>query len=342
MLDVAIDPQNSNTLYAATFEGLMKTADGGANWSPANSGMLTGGGSPIAIDPQDTNTMFAAGSLATGYTAEGYAIQIGVFESKDAGASWNASWIASDPESNWVTALAIDPQNPNLVYATTQGFDECGRETLHRSMDGGATWSDSMFQHLGVYSAGCILALVVDPQNPANLYAAFQDGGVFKSVDRGATWSAANSGLPSSGGFFDAEALAIDPGSPSTLYAVSFSGVFKSADGGYTWNRASSGLPDWASGLGDCCFRPRLAVDPQNPARVYLGIAFGGAHHVFQSSDGGASWTDFGLTVPGAGLWFGGLAISPQDPSTVYACTPGGVFAITVVPPILLSHRQGH
>src|ERR1700686_4795091 len=99
-----------------------------------------------------------------------------------------------------------------------------------------------------------------------------------------------------------------------------------------SWNPASSGLPDWSSELGDCCFRPRLAVDPQNSARVYLGIAIDGAHHVFQSSDGGASWTD-SLVVSGCCAWFEGLAISSQGPSTVYAGSPGqGVFAMTFPP----------
>jgi hypothetical protein len=101
-----------------------------------------------------------------------------------------------------------------------------------------------------------------------------------------------------------------------------------------SWNPASSGLPDWASELDDdyCCFRPRLAVDPQNSARVYLGISVDGVHHAFQSSDAGASWKDSGLVWSSSGWWFGGLAISSQGPSTVYAGTSQGVFAMTFAP----------
>jgi photosystem II stability/assembly factor-like uncharacterized protein len=319
--DVAIDPRNANTLYAATSIGLVKTTDGGTNWSPANSGLAGGGGSPLAIDPQNTSTLFAAGCVVL--------ITCGLVKSTDGGASWTASWIAQDSESDWLTTLAIDPRNSDIVYATTQGFDECGKETLHKSVDGGITWSDSLFKDVGV-AAGCILALVIDPQTPANLYAAFQYGGVFKSTDAGATWKAANSGLSPGTPFSTAVALAIDPGSPSTVYTVSSSGVFKSSDGGMSWNPAISGLPDWSSELGDCCFRPRLAVDPQDSARVSLGIAVDGAAHVFQSSDGGATWIDSGLQLSSGGYWFGGLAISSESPSTVYAGSPGqGVFAFT-------------
>jgi photosystem II stability/assembly factor-like uncharacterized protein len=324
--DLAIDPQNPSTLYAATSGGLLKTTDGGTTWSAANSG-LTGGGSPLAIDPQNTSTIFVGA-----YAVTGSRVNSGVFKSSDGGASWSASWIAGDSYSNWLTALAVDPQNSNIAYATTQGFDECGQETLHKSVDGGMSWSDSLFKDLGI-SSSCVLALVIDPQSPGTLYGAFEyGGGVFKSTDGGASWSATNSGLLPVWGSFSAVALAIDPRNPSTLYAVSPRGsswgVFKSNDGGASWNPASSGLPDWPSG-GDCCYRPRLAVDPQNSDRVYLGAAVGGVHRVFMSADGGARWTDSGLAVSGPGWWFGGLAVNSQAPSTVYAGTPEGVFALS-------------
>ena len=90
--------------------------------------------------------------------------------------------------SLWVTTLTVDPRNSNIVYATIQEFDECGEETLYKSVDGGMSWSHSLFSNIGV-SAGCILSLAVDPRNTNNLYAAFQRGGVFKSTDAGATWT---------------------------------------------------------------------------------------------------------------------------------------------------------
>src|SRR5262249_41151776 len=148
----------------------------------------------------------------------------GVFKSTDGGTSWSASWIiAQDSYSNWITALTIDPQHSKVVYATTQDFG-CGLGTLHKSVDGGMSWSHSLFKDMGV-SAGCMLELRVDPQDSGNLYAAFQYGGVFKSTDAGATWKAANSGLSPGTPFSSAVALAIDPGSPSTVYTVSSSGV---------------------------------------------------------------------------------------------------------------------
>src|SRR5262249_472229 len=111
--DVAIDPRNASTLYAATDSGLVKTTDGGTNWSPANSG-LAWSGFPLAIDPENTSTIFAAGcATKTGSEAS----SCGVFKSTDGGTSWSASFLAG---SNWISALAVDPQNSNIVYATSQ------------------------------------------------------------------------------------------------------------------------------------------------------------------------------------------------------------------------------
>jgi photosystem II stability/assembly factor-like uncharacterized protein len=312
--DVAIDPRDPRTLYAATSYGLVKTTDGGMNWSPETG--LLGGAAPLAIDPQHASTVFAEGCTAVSIC--------GVIKSTDGGTSWNASSILQDPYDEGITTLAIDPRNSNIVYATKRS-DECFGETLRKSVDGGVTWSESRFKDIGVL-ATCVLALLVDPQNSANLYAAFQDGGVFKSTDAGATWNAANSGLSPDSPFNTVVALAIDPSNPKTLYAVSFSGVFKSNDAGMSWNPSSSGLPDWSSKYGnpgDPLFFARLVVDPQDSTRVYLGIGIGGVERVFQSSDGSASWIDSGLVVSVAS-WFGGLAISSQG--TVYAGSAEGVF----------------
>jgi photosystem II stability/assembly factor-like uncharacterized protein len=329
--DVAIDPRNSSTLYAAvTGDRLVKTTDGGTNWSPASSG-LAWVGSPLTIDPQKTSTVFVPGCADAGRAVG----SCGVFKSADGGASWSLSWKEGDSYSAWTTTIAINPQDSNTIYVTTQKY-ECTQETLRKSVDGGLTWTDSLFKDLGV-PATCVVALVIDPQTPANLYAAFRYGGVFKSTNAGATWKAANSGLKAANCCLSPwpedspsyVALAIDPGSPGTVYTVSSSGVFKTSDGGMSWKPASSGLPDWSSKFGEfCCFYARLVVDPQNSARVYLGISVDTVDNVFQSRDAGVSWKD-----SGASSWFGGLAISSQGPSTVYAGSPGhGVFAMTFPP----------
>jgi hypothetical protein len=90
---LAIDPVNSNVLYAATssdfylltsgFLGLYKSTDGGASWSPINHGLdEIVAAHPVVnallVDPERPNILYLATS--------GH----GVFRSSDGGASWAA------------------------------------------------------------------------------------------------------------------------------------------------------------------------------------------------------------------------------------------------------------
>jgi photosystem II stability/assembly factor-like uncharacterized protein len=324
--DLVVDPQNPSTVYTGLSAGIFKTTDGGASWNQLTG--LPAGSSPLAIDPQNPSTVYAAGHPY-------------VWKSVDGGASWNAIWNFGSLTSNWLMTFVVDPRNPSTLYAALQQADECGGETLHKSVDGGESWVGFTFESLGA-AASCVSDLVIDPQNPATLYAAFQRTGVFKSVDGGASWTAANSGLIASDNQLSSS-LAIDPQDPSILYTVAAQrsvlpgenswSVFKSNNGGANWNLASSGLPKWSANS-NCCYRPRLVVDPQSPNRVYLGAAVEGVHRVFMSADGGATWMDSGFAMPSQGGWFEGLAVGAQGPpGTVYAGTQGqGVFAITFPP----------
>ena len=85
-----------------------------------------------------------------------------------------------------------------------------------------------------------ISALLVDPTNPAIVYAGPRpDGGVFKSIDGGLHWTAVGAdSLP-----FAVSALAAD--SNSIIYAgTTEGGVFESFDGGQRWIGMSDGLTD--------------------------------------------------------------------------------------------------
>jgi photosystem II stability/assembly factor-like uncharacterized protein len=115
---VAIDPQNSSTLFVSTNAGMSKSTDGGASWSALNSGlpmttMYVMNSAPfypvstLAIDPQNPSTIYAG----TGAS--------GVFQTTDGGANWYA--VNSGLTTLSVSTLAIDPQNTNTVYAGTAG-----------------------------------------------------------------------------------------------------------------------------------------------------------------------------------------------------------------------------
>ena len=114
--------------------------------------------------------------------------------------------------------LAIDPRNPQVLYAGGRG--------VNKSSDGGLTWRKSGLGYTPV------LALAVDPSEARVLYAG-TNAGAFKSTDAGATW------LPLRGALdgVRVEALAIDPDDHRTVFAGTDGGVFWSIDGGVHWHR---------------------------------------------------------------------------------------------------------
>ena len=210
-------------------------------------------------------------------------------------------WISIGPEGEPVSALAINPQTPDTLYAGNWGGG------VFKSTNGGTNWTPTGLTNTHVY------ALAINPQTPGTLYAG-TSGGVFKSTNGGTNWTATNTGPLTNTYVY---ALAINPQTPGTLYAgTSGEGVFKSTNGGTNWSAVNTGLTNTYVGT--------LAINPQTPGTLYAGTSYG----VFKSTNGGTNWTavNTGLTSTDVGT----LAINPQTPGTLYAGTYGkGVFKST-------------
>ena len=162
-----------------------------------------------------------------------------------------------------ITAIAIDPRPPYIVYAC------CTGSGVYRTANGGATWQQGKI-------GGSVRKIAVD--STGTVYAA--GSGVFKSSDHGATWTAIDEGLPKS---IDLRAIAIAPSDPRTLYVGGLFGVFRTSDAGKSWRPVAGGLKD--------AFVFALAVDPRTPNVAYAGTQTRG---VFKTSDGGTTWTPLG------------------------------------------------
>ena len=84
---LAIDPTNSQTVYAGTWGGVFKSTNGGASWTAANSGMTIDQViSSLAIDPTNSQTVYARA-----FTVESGSDSGKVFKSTNGGASWTAA-----------------------------------------------------------------------------------------------------------------------------------------------------------------------------------------------------------------------------------------------------------
>lgn len=254
---------NGTTMFASF--------DNGATWTAAR-GLQGSSADAIVVDPNSSSIVYAGGTR-------------GIFKSTDSGRNWTQlnTGFTSDVQ---VGALAVDPTQSATLYAAIrpQGADG----VVLKSMDGGLTWS-RITNGLPDSSALYVVALLVDPTNPATLYANTR-AGVFKSTDGGGTWRATGLveglGWPPSWTF--GEAAFLDPNSPSTIYAGVEAGILKSDDGGQTWTPVNpvDALDPWSG---------YLAIDPVNSSVIYATTHFG---KLYKSADRGVTWSLSSMNLP--------------------------------------------
>jgi len=96
---LAVDPTNTDIVYAGGNPGIFKTTDGGDSWTDITSG-ITDYVMAIAINPQNPAVLYAG-------------TRDGVFKSTNSGADWTNTGLSE------VNTLVIDPACPDTVYAGT-------------------------------------------------------------------------------------------------------------------------------------------------------------------------------------------------------------------------------
>ena len=260
---LVVDPKDSRIIYAGL---IFKSIDSGKTWNGVQL-------APTVIDPKNTAIMYSLGSWAN------------IRKSTDGGISWTS--LKGDWKS--CNAIALAPQNPQILYASCQGG---ASEGIFKSINAGVTWNM-------VLPAMIIADLAVDPNNSEIVYAGTRFRGVYRSMDGGKQWHAVNNGLPTGKPsmpwhwahemeralrngetvYKPITRLAIDPIRSNTLYVLTESGVFKSTDAGINWRGINKGLRLGAVRA--------LTIDPKNPDIIYIGTSREG---IFKSIDGGENW----------------------------------------------------
>lgn len=164
ILSLAIDPTDSNVLYAGTGawvgggQGVFKSTDGGVTWSPANRGMMDYRITAVAIDPGNAQRVYAGG-----YAGE-------VFVSEDGGQTW------TDLTGRLPYDTAIHPTVQQIVLDPAGAvYLLCDQFGIVISTDGGASWRvlGAPEPDLDLFTA---LAVVPGPQ-PALVMAVERQGG---------------------------------------------------------------------------------------------------------------------------------------------------------------------
>ncbi len=255
---ITVSPSNPDIIYVGSGEGLhrpdLSTGDGiykstnaGQTWT--HLGLRDGQQIPkIAVDQKNPDRLFVA-VLGHPY---GPNEERGIYRSEDGGKTFEK--VLYIDENTGGDDVAIDPNNPNIIFAT-----------LWESREG--PWENGEWDGT--------------------------EGGIFKSVDGGNTWKKLSNGLPGNmvqahlaiaPSTSHILYVAIGTTEPNQYGTGTGMGIYRSEDGGENWLKISDdGRPEARIGGGDV---PELMVDPQNPDIVYSTSIV-----VWKSIDGAKHWT---------------------------------------------------
>ena len=216
-------------------------------------------------------------------------------------------WTSVGPDGGDARAFAAVPGQPQHLYLGTVN------SWIYESSDGGSTWH--RLSRLAASDDLVVDHIVVDPRNPARIYAAawvidHPDGGLWTSLDGGRTWSE----VPALHGQ-SIRSFAMAPENPNLLFAGTLQGVFRSADAGVTWDQIS---PPGSREIHEV---ESLAVDPVHPDTVYAGTW----HLPWKTTDGGQTWHNIKKGVIDDSDVFS-ILIDPAKPNTVYASACSGIY----------------
>ena len=316
---IAVAPSDSKTIWVGTGQvhqrwdiaagdGVYRSRDGGLTFDHVGLGATRHIGR-IWVDPRNADTALVA---ALGHVF-GPNEERGVFRTEDGGKSWTKV-LYRDPDTGAVS-LAADPAAPDVVYASLwqvrrhPWLDYFQPPTgagsgVHRSSDGGRTWTPVGASGLPKGPLGRIELMVAPGTGSKRVFAAIDGGaapGLYRSDDGGAAWACVNPDGSLASNY--TSGIIPDPRQADTLWAMGRS-LRRSTDGGRTFS-----IFKGAPGGDDYHF---LWIDPGEPRRMITGADQGAV----VTLNGGATWSSWYNQPTGQ---FYRLAADDRFPYRVYS-----------------------
>jgi photosystem II stability/assembly factor-like uncharacterized protein len=320
-------PSQPNVFYMAQVNGgVWKSDDYGRIWTPIFDHESTQSIGAIAVAPSNPNIIYVGSG--EGLHRPDLSVGNGIYKSTDAGKTWTHLGLRDGFQ---IPALAVDPRDPNRVFAAVLGHPYGPNEErgLFVSNDGGQNWQKAIYQDENTGASN----IEIDPSNPDVMYVSMWEaregpwedgnlvngtgGSLSKSTDGGNTWHPLTNGLPKDLSQIN---VAIAPTDSRRLYAtiaMASGGLafYRSDDAGESWSKTTDDArPSGRIGGGDLAV-PR--VDSKNPDIVYSASTV-----TMKSIDGGKTWSGF-RGAPG-GDDYQNLWINPNDPNIILLVSDQG------------------
>jgi photosystem II stability/assembly factor-like uncharacterized protein len=245
-----IDPANPSRYLAGVhlegspFAGLWISGDAGRTWRQSET---LNGFSVQALDAWQRNpARLVAGTRQ------------GVWRSIDGGNTWDRISRPWNHEMRAITAVAIDPADPDVIYAGTTHLP-------WKTTDGGKSWVSI---HDGMLDDSDVFSIFIDPARPQNIFASACSG-IYRSENAGAKWTR-YTGIPST--LRRTHAIRQLPSSPGVVLAGTTLGLLRSNGNGF---RQLNNLHILS-----------MVFQPGEAETLFLATANGG---IWRSTDAGAT-----------------------------------------------------
>jgi photosystem II stability/assembly factor-like uncharacterized protein len=214
----------------------------------------------------------------------------GVYRTRNAGETWTRISPDSSSELKNIESVAIDPADPDTIYAGTWHLP-------WKTTDGGHSWHNIK---QGVIDDSDVFSIIIDPNHPQVVYASACSG-IYKSESAGELFHKIQ-GIPFSAR--RTRVLKEDPENSNVVYAGTTEGLWKTSDAGKTWRRITSTE----------IIVNDVLVDAHDSNHVMLATDRSG---VLASANGGTTFESANIGF--AHRQVAALGVDPSDQNTLYA-----------------------
>jgi photosystem II stability/assembly factor-like uncharacterized protein len=320
-IDVAIDPQDPDVLYAAAYQrrraafgfngggpgsGIYKSSDGGGTWKKLASGLPPGdtGRIGLCIYRRDPRIVYATIENASG----------GVFRSEDRGETWRRM-SPTNQRPMYFSQIRVDPNDDQRIwvlgvsmYASTDGGRTFNTNVVSRvhpdhhalwinpadsnqlllGCDGGMQWSydgGRTWDYINTLPIAQFYSVAYDMRKPYWVYGGLQDNG---------SWGAPSGTLYSQGptnddwirvGGGDGFHVQVDPTDFNTVYSESQNGRVARMNVTTGERKTIRPVPPPGEAPYRFDWNTPILISPHNPKKLYVG-----GNRLFISTDRGDSW----------------------------------------------------